>query len=305
MVKEHNKCSLLNCYLPGDHRNRGTPVPFPNTEVKPVIVDGTAWATVWKSRTLPGFYTPLYRLKRCKGFFYNKINNMKINILKLKNGAQNASGLTVIIDVFRAFSTQSYMFKNNAKSITAVADENIAYQIKKENNNAILIGERDGIKLPQFDFGNSPHEINGHDFSDKDIVHTTSSGTQGIALAKGADEIICAAFVNADAVVRYIKEKNPYQLSLVAMGVAMEQEAIEDELCALYIKNALQNIENDFSKMYSIMRNDAELAKFFDDNQPQFHPQDFDLCAKTGVFDFVLKANSGNDGKYLIEKHEV
>ena len=31
-----------------------TPVPIPNTEVKPYGADGTAWATVWESRSLPG-----------------------------------------------------------------------------------------------------------------------------------------------------------------------------------------------------------------------------------------------------------
>jgi hypothetical protein len=40
---------------PGGNRERATPVPIPNTEVKPLIADGTAWVTVWESRTLPGF----------------------------------------------------------------------------------------------------------------------------------------------------------------------------------------------------------------------------------------------------------
>ena len=30
-----------------------TPVPIPNTEVKPLSPDGTAWVTAWESRTLP------------------------------------------------------------------------------------------------------------------------------------------------------------------------------------------------------------------------------------------------------------
>ena len=30
------------------------PVPIPNTEVKPFGADGTAWETVWESRTPPG-----------------------------------------------------------------------------------------------------------------------------------------------------------------------------------------------------------------------------------------------------------
>src|SRR5215467_13699484 len=37
----------------GGHRSRVTPVPIPNTEVKPATADGTAWETVWESRSLP------------------------------------------------------------------------------------------------------------------------------------------------------------------------------------------------------------------------------------------------------------
>ena len=39
--------------LPGDLSEGDPPVPIPNTEVKPFSADGTAWATVWESRTLP------------------------------------------------------------------------------------------------------------------------------------------------------------------------------------------------------------------------------------------------------------
>ena len=48
---------------PGGNRERATPVPIPNTVVKPLIADGTAWVTVWESRTLPGFEI-IYKLKR-------------------------------------------------------------------------------------------------------------------------------------------------------------------------------------------------------------------------------------------------
>ena len=37
----------------GGHRIRVTPVPIPNTEVKPDTADGTARETVWESRSLP------------------------------------------------------------------------------------------------------------------------------------------------------------------------------------------------------------------------------------------------------------
>ena len=41
----------------GGHRIRVTPVPIPNTEVKPDTADGTAWETVWESRSLPALFS--------------------------------------------------------------------------------------------------------------------------------------------------------------------------------------------------------------------------------------------------------
>jgi hypothetical protein len=37
----------------GGYSDRATPDPIPNSEVKPVCADGTAWVTVWESRSLP------------------------------------------------------------------------------------------------------------------------------------------------------------------------------------------------------------------------------------------------------------
>ena len=43
--------------ISGLDSERATPVPIPNTEVKPFSADGTARAAVWESRTRPGFYS--------------------------------------------------------------------------------------------------------------------------------------------------------------------------------------------------------------------------------------------------------
>src|SRR5579863_3209132 len=40
--------------ISGDHSGGETPVPIPNTAVKPTSADGTALATGWESRSLPG-----------------------------------------------------------------------------------------------------------------------------------------------------------------------------------------------------------------------------------------------------------
>src|SRR5262245_59653177 len=43
-------------HFAGGHRIRVTPVPIPNTEVKPDTADGTARETVWESRSLPALF---------------------------------------------------------------------------------------------------------------------------------------------------------------------------------------------------------------------------------------------------------
>jgi hypothetical protein len=46
--------------LSGGNGGGATPVPIPNTEVKPSSADGTALVTVWESRSLPEAFL-LYR----------------------------------------------------------------------------------------------------------------------------------------------------------------------------------------------------------------------------------------------------
>src|SRR5207247_3125075 len=53
----------------GDFVGRVTPVPIPNTEVKPAGADGTARETVWESRKSPGLLNKS-PLNKCSGGFF-------------------------------------------------------------------------------------------------------------------------------------------------------------------------------------------------------------------------------------------
>jgi hypothetical protein len=52
-VKFEYRLSKYSRTLSGDDGERVTPVPIPNTEVKPFSADGTWWETAWESRSLP------------------------------------------------------------------------------------------------------------------------------------------------------------------------------------------------------------------------------------------------------------
>ena len=72
---------------------------------------------------------------------------MNIQILHMVDGARAAKGLTVIIDVFRAFTVETYLMRNNAAKIIPVGDVQIAWDYKNANPDTILCGERKGIKI--------------------------------------------------------------------------------------------------------------------------------------------------------------
>lgn len=217
--------------------------------------------------------------------------SMEVNIYQLIEGARQAKGLTVIIDVFRAFSVACYVAANGAKELIPVGDIEAAYRLKKEHPDYILMGERGGKIQPGFDFGNSPTHILPVDFTDKTIVHTTSAGTQGIVNSIYADEIITGSFVNVQAIIDYIRSRNPKEVSLVCMGWEAREPADEDTFCALYIKNALEGEPNDFHSIVQFLREESRTGRFLDLSGEASAPEsDFDLCLSLDKFDFVLKA---------------
>jgi 2-phosphosulfolactate phosphatase len=68
---------------------------------------------------------------------------LEICVLQLVEGAREASGVAVIIDVFRAFSTACYVMANGARSIIPLGDLDEAYRMKMLHPDYILMGERD------------------------------------------------------------------------------------------------------------------------------------------------------------------
>ncbi len=233
-----------------------------------------------------------------------------MNILLLKGiaGAKQARGLTVIIDVFRAFTVEAYLANANAARIIPVEKVETAFDYKEKHpDTTVLCGERDGIMIDGFDFGNSPSQIEGHDFSGKTIIHTTSAGTQGIANAVNADEIIGGSLVAAQAIANYIKKRNPAEVSLVCMGLAGKTETDEDNLCGEYIKSLLEGTPLDKmdERMSAIQYTSG--AKFFDPQRQHIFPErDFHLCLKLNTIPFILhlKADEENCLSYM-ERIEV
>ena len=222
---------------------------------------------------------------------------MQIHLYELLCGAENASGLTVIIDVFRAFSLECYLFSQGAEAIYPAGAVEDALALKERFPDAVLFGERSGRKLPGFDYGNSPSQSRHEDLTGRPVIHTTSAGTQGITHAVNASEILTGSLVNAKAIAEYIRLRDPEEVSLVAMGVFGQKSSEEDVLCAEYIRALLLGKADGFPLRERIeaLKNVRAGAKFFSEDEQDVYPRDdFFMCTDYDRFPFVIRMEREN-----------
>ncbi len=226
---------------------------------------------------------------------------MKIEILTYEDGAASAEGIAVIIDVFRAFSVSCYLAASNPARIIPVQSVDAAFCLKQEDKDVILIGERGGKKIDGFDYGNSPTEIIDKDFSGRTLVHTTSAGTLGLYGAVHAEEVITGSFVNAAAIINYIKDRRPDKVSLYCSYIKTHYPGEEDLLFAEYIKARLLGQHTDFPEIKRLLRNGGGKRFFNPGNRGWSPPGDFELCLDLDRFDFVLRGERSGE-LILLEK---
>ena len=242
---------------------------------------------------------------------------MDIKITHFVEGAKAATGVAVIIDVFRAFSLECYLVNNHVSKIIPIASKEEAYQLKEKHPDFLLIGERDGIKLPGFDYGNSPWSIAEIDFTGKTVVHTTSAGTQGLhgasrvgeansRLKMGStddeslsdkvqtDVVLTGSLVNAKAIADFIRSNHPNKIiTLVSMGWNGVEPAEEDDICAEYIKALLLNRDFNISEVIEKLKHGGGKKFFMPELNHIFPREDFFLCTDVDKFNFVLQYEDG------------
>lgn len=167
---------------------------------------------------------------------------MKIRIASLLEGAANARGTVVVIDVLRAFSTAAVALQRGAERIVMVASLDEALALRAAGTVDYCVGERGGARPAGFDFGNSPEAMSKADLAGKRLALTTSNGTAGLdaAARAGATRLYAGALVSAAATAAAIRAADPAHVTIVAIGKLAGPRTDEDELCALYIRSLLE-----------------------------------------------------------------
>jgi 2-phosphosulfolactate phosphatase len=214
---------------------------------------------------------------------------MEIRIESLLEGARRARGTVVVVDVFRAFTTAAVALARGASRIVIVPEPADALALRDEGVGQVCVGEVDGMRPDGFDFGNSPYEMTGADLKDKVVIQSTRAGTVGVTAATQAAEVYAASFVVARATAEAIRRDGPAEVTIVAMGWNASVRTDEDELCALYLRNLLEDRQPDVDALRRLVLAGGEVAKFYDPAQPHFHPEDCELALEIDKYDFAIR----------------
>lgn len=144
----------------------------------------------------------------------------------------------VVFDVLRATSSMITTLDNGATGIFPVREIAEAVELRRSHPNALLAGERDGVRIlgkltggVEFDLGNSPREFTRKRVEGREIIMTTTNGTRALQACAGARHVLAGAVLNLGAVAAWIESVKPEKLLLVCAGT-FEEAAYEDTWAA-------------------------------------------------------------------------
>lgn len=113
----------------------------------------------------------------------------------------NKDAIVVVVDIFRATTTMCAALKNGAKCIIPVASIEEAEEYKAKG---YLVGAERNVKRCDFaDFGNSPFDYIAEKVNGKEVVFTTTNGTQAIEKAADCYKLLIGAFSNISSIADF------------------------------------------------------------------------------------------------------
>ena len=203
----------------------------------------------------------------------------------------DATGIVVVIDVIRAFTTAAYAFAAGAEDITLVSTVEEALTLRDQIPNAVVMGEVGGLPPEGFDLGNSPSALIDLDLSGRHFIQRTSAGTQGVVRSVGAEMLLACSLCCAGATARYVQTLAPDTVTFVITGVFARDQVNsgdEDAACADYVEALLRGEIPDPAHFIRRVYDAGVGSPFLDPTQPEFPASDHELATAIDRFDFAM-----------------
>ena len=117
---------------------------------------------------------------------------------------ENHDALVVVTDILRASSAIVTAFMNGVAKIIPVGSLEEAQSYKERG--FMVAAERDGIVRDFADFGNSPYNFTADRVRGREIVYSTTNGTNAINLASSGSQVLIGAYLNISALAKHIQK---------------------------------------------------------------------------------------------------
>jgi 2-phosphosulfolactate phosphatase len=213
-------------------------------------------------------------------------------------GAREARGVVVVIDVLRAFTVSAYALAGGAKEVVYVAEVEAAIRVAEAIPGALLSAEVDGLPVAGIPISNSPTMIAAADLEGRTLVQRSSAGVQALLAAVEADALLGGALVVAGATVRRIAELEPELVTLVAS----RPDHAEDTACAAYLAGLLGGELPDLDSLLAPLRASDRYSELAAGRWPGFPASDLELALAADRFDFPLAVETGEDGLLRVRR---
>ena len=106
----------------------------------------------------------------------------------------------IVIDVIRATSTICQALASGYERVLCTAEVDEARALRDRLGEGVLGGERNAVRIPGFDLGNSPREY--LEPAGATLILSTTNGTRAVvAAAERCDRVLVASLLNLSAVV--------------------------------------------------------------------------------------------------------
>jgi 2-phosphosulfolactate phosphatase len=129
------------------------------------------------------------------------------------------------------------MFERGARQVYAADTLEQARAAARQHPDWLLCGERGGLPLPDFHYGNSPAEFARCELPGQELLLTTTNGSRAFFACPPASVRLAGCFRNASAVIACALQFAQQQASNIAIVCAgqSEQFALDDSACAGYL----------------------------------------------------------------------
>ena len=166
---------------------------------------------------------------------------------------RNDDAIVVVVDILRATSAIITAFMHGVRKIIPVATLEEAKAFKDKGY--LVAAERDGIVRDFADFGNSPYNFQQAVIRNREIVYSTTNGTQCIMMARNSYRVLIGGYLNLKALGEYIRAeqrdllvvcagwKNKFNLEDTLFAGALAETVLQDHNYGTICDSAVASID--------------------------------------------------------------